>query len=89
MIMRLAIVPAFDGYYSAINGRTRYGTSTSRERPHDSGGASSNPTESRKPDHSGQTARDQPQNGGQVEEANVCPQSPHRPQEFQVHHIVD
>ena len=47
-------------YSSAINGRTRYGTNTSRERPHDSGGASSDPTESRKPDHSGQASRDHP-----------------------------
>lgn len=47
-------------YSSAINGGMRYGTHTSRERPHDSGGASSDPTESRKPDHSGQASRDHP-----------------------------
>src|SRR3954469_8749036 len=56
---------------SRWNGRMRYGPSSAWERPHDGGGPSSDPAESREPEEPGQATRDQSEDCGQVEEARL------------------
>lgn len=49
-----------------------YGTTTPQLRPYDSVGASRDTTESSEREPAGRTLWAQPQDGGQVEEANAC-----------------
>src|SRR3954467_9541593 len=74
---------------SRWNGRMRYGPSSAWERPHDGGSASSDPAESREPESSRPAPRDQPEDGGQVEEAPLGPGRAHRSQAAALDRALD
>ncbi len=62
-------------HYFLRNGRMRYGPGSPWERHNGSGDPSSDPAASREPEISGQTLRDQPEGGGEVEEAEFSGRS--------------
>src|SRR6267142_2278212 len=60
----------------------RYGTDTTRQRPHNRGGASSDPAESSEHSEAGEALCAKPEDGGEVEETDAetrCPYGPEAP----------
>src|SRR5947208_16976270 len=58
-------------HYFLRHGGKHFGPGSSRQRHHDRGGPSSD-TASREPENSGQTTRDQSEDRGQMEKAQLC-----------------